>query len=236
MIRMIRTGLIITAIAVIGMASINFWAIGGLPEGNIPVHWGADGTPDRYADRSEAVFTLWMIPVITLFSASILALAPLLEPLKDNLYKSRTAYTVIWSSVMLLMLAVQAGIAYMMVQSASTNVDGNEFVRFIMAAAAIMFIIKGNYLPKTRQNWFLGIRTPWTLSSASVWEKTHRLAGRLFVLTGFINLIAAFVLDGVWLVFAFVGCVLAAALISVAYSYIAWRSATDKAISPEYVV
>ena len=63
----------------------------------------------------------------------------------------------------------------MMVIGSGEEMRSNEFVRFI---------IMGNYLPKTRQNWFFGIRTLWALSSQVTWEKTHGLAGRLFFLTG----------------------------------------------------
>ncbi len=233
---MIRTGLVFSFIAIIGMVSLNIWAVGQLPEGQIPVHWGIDGTPDRYGDRSEAVFTLWLMPCLTLFAAGLLALAPKLDPNGNNLMKSRKAYTVIWSAVMILLLGVHVGIALLMVRSVTSDPNANEYVRFIIAGAAILFIVKGNYLPKTRQNWFLGVRTPWTLSSSLAWEKTHRLAGRLFMIGGAVLLVGAFVLDGTWMLGLLLGTILPIALISVVYSYFVWRSDPDKAISPDYVV
>ena len=134
------------------------------------------------------------------------------------------------------MLALCAGIALLMVRSATNDMDANEFVRFVIAGCGVLFFVKGNYLPKTRQNWFLGIRTPWTLSSEYAWEKTHRLAGRLFMIGGVICVIGAFMVDGIWLVAMMLATILPAALISVAYSYFVWRSAPDKAVSPDYIV
>ena len=233
---MIRTGLIIYITVIIAMISINFWAMGQLPAENIPVHWGLDGLPDRFADRREATLTLWIVPISTLISGALLAAAPLIEPLKQNLQRSHKAYTVIFSSIMLLMLAVHAGIALLMVRSVSTDVEANQFVRFIIAGTAILFIIKGNYLPKTRQNWFLGIRTPWTLSSAYVWERTHRLAGRLFMLAGLIFLIGAFLFSGPQLLLMLAATLGSVALITVVYSYLIWRSAEDKNVGSDYIV
>jgi len=233
---MIRTGLIFTTIAIIGMCAINFWALPQIPDGQVPVHWGLDGTPDRYGDRSEAAFALWMIPIATLFSSALLAIAPRLDPNGENLMKSRKAYSVIWCSIMIMLLAVHAGIAMLMVRSVAADPQANEFVRFVIAATAILLIIKGNYLPKTRSNWFLGVRTPWTLSSEITWEKTHRLAGRLFMLSGFICLIGAFVLNGGWLLTMLLSTLLPTMLIVVVYSYLVYRGAPDKRISPDYIV
>lgn len=233
---MIRTGIVFSLIAITGMCAINLWAIPQFPDGEMPVHWGLDGTPDRFGDRSEAIFALWMIPAATLFAAGVLAIAPRLDPNGQNLMKSRKAYVAIWCSVMVMLLGVHAGVAFLMVRSVSANPDANEFVRFVIAATAILFIVKGNYLPKTRSNWFLGIRTPWTLSSDYTWEKTHRLAGRLFMLAGFICLLGAFTLDGEGLLVMLIATALSVALISVIYSYFVYRSAPDKRVSPDYIV
>lgn len=233
---MMRTGLIFSTIAVIGMCAVNLWAMPQIPDIEVPVHWGIDGTPDRYGDRGEAIFALWMIPAATVFVTLLLAIAPRLDPNGDNLMKSRKAYVTIWCSAMIMLLAVHAGIAMLMLRSVVADPDANEFVRFVIAGSAILIIIKGNYLPKTRSNWFLGIRTPWTLSSDITWEKTHRLAGRLFMISGFICLVGAFALEGGWLIVMFMSTLLPTVLISVAYSYLIWRNAPDKRIGAEYIV
>jgi uncharacterized membrane protein len=62
----------------------------------------------------------------------------------------------------------------------------------IFAMLGVMFMVIGNYLGKTRKNFFLGIRTPWTLASDEVWGRTHRLAGRLFIVLGLIMLSGVF--------------------------------------------
>lgn len=233
---MIRLGLIVSAIIIVAMSGISIWASGHLPESNIPVHWNAQGIPDRFADRQEAMLMLWLLPGIALFGAVVFAILPQIEPMRDNLFKSRKAYNAVWIASMLLFFGIHAGISYMMLQSSGDDMQSNEFVRFVIAGTGIMFIVMGNYLPKTRQNWFLGIRTPWTLSSEYTWEKTHRLAGRLFFVVGFVCLVAAFIVDGIYLVFVVTGASVGAALISVVYSFLIYRSAPDKRVSPDYIV
>ncbi len=233
---MIRTGLIVSAIVLVLMAGISLWASGHLPAENIPVHWDANGVADRFADRQEALFILWLVPGIALLGAAVFSLLPQIEPMRDNLFKSRKAYNAVWISSMTLFLAIQGGIAYMMVQSAGDQMQSNEFVRVVIAGTGILFIVLGNYLPKTRQNWILGIRTPWTLSSEYTWEKTHRLAGRLFFGVGFICLFSAFVVDGIGLVVVVTGLAVSSALISAVYSYLVYRGAPDKRVNPDYIV
>ena len=233
---MIRTGLIVSAIVLVLMGGIALWAAPQLPADNIPVHWDANGNPDRFSDRGEALFLLWLMPGSALLGTLVFCALPSIEPMRDNLFKSRKAYNAVWISTMVLFLAIQGGIAYMMLQSGDDQMQSIEFGRMVIAGTGILFIVLGNYLPKTRQNWFLGIRTPWTLSSEFTWEKTHRLAGRLFFAAGFVCLISAFFVNGIGLVAVTTGTALSCALISVVYSFFVYRSAPDKRISPDYIV
>ncbi len=233
---MIRTGLIVSGIAIAFMAGVSIWAGGQLPADNIPIHWAADGTADRFAGRQAAMLVLLLIPGAAGLSALLFALLPQIEPMRENLFKSRKAYTAVWTSAMLLLVGVHFGVVMLMVRAGGNSFASPEFARFVIAGTGIVFIVFGNYLPKTRQNWFLGIRTPWTLSSEYTWEKTHRLGGRLFVFVGFVSLIAAFALKGPSLVFVLCGGALGATLISAVFSFLVYRHAPDKRISPDYIV
>ena len=101
-------------------------------------------------------------------------------------------------------------------------------VRLMIAGAAALLVVIGNYMPKTRSSFMFGIRTPWTLSSDIAWEKTHRFAGPLFMLAGGLGIIGAFVFSGIWLALQLSVLAIGAALVSVVYSYFAWRSASDR--------
>ena len=233
---MIKTGLIWTAAALAVMAGTLYWAWGAIPAGEqIPVHWGPSGAADRFADKDKAFLYLLIFPASALFTGLLMALAPMLDPFKDNLRKSAKAYTAIWAAVMVLMAALTAGVAIMMARGADGS-GSNEFVRFVMAGCGLLFIVMGNYLPKTRKTFFLGVRTPWTLTSDYTWEKTHRLAGPLYMLAGALGIVFAFTLTGIALVFGFVGAFLTVTSISAAYSWWVWRHAEDRTEGADYLV
>ncbi|WP_084420190.1 SdpI family protein [Henriciella litoralis] len=234
---MIKTGLIWTAGAIAVMAGILFWAWGAVPDGQpIPVHWNASGEADSFKPRSEALIYLLILPASALFTSLLMALAPSLDPFKDNLRKSAKAYVAIWAGILLLMTFLTGGIAYMMVRGAQDGETSNDFIRFVLAACGILFIVIGNYLPKTRKTFFIGIRTPWTLTSDYTWEKTHRLVGPLYILAGLIGIIAAFTMSGIALVITFVGAVLSVSLFGVIYSWWVWRHANDRNEGSDYIV
>lgn len=233
---MIRTGLTISAIVLVLMAGVTVWAIGQLPEDNIPIHWNTQGVADQFADRQQAALLLWILPAAAAFSAVVFALLPRIEPMRENLVRSRKAYNAAWITTMLLLLGVHSGLIYMTLQVSGGIMESTDFVRLVIGGTGIMFFVLGNYLPKTRQNWFLGIRTPWTLSSEYTWEKTHRLAGRLFFVVGFVCLISASFVDGAAIAFVVAGASLSAAAISVVYSFLVYQKAPDKRVSPDYIV
>jgi uncharacterized membrane protein len=223
----VKTGLVWTAGAVLVTSLITAGTWASLPTtGEIPVHWGPDGTPDRFGGHLEAGLTLLAMPVITLFVGLVLAFAPSFDPRKANIEKGRRAYLAVWISVMLLLVLVQGGVARMM--TAGLEADSGSFVRWVIAGSALMIIVIGNYLPKTRSSFFFGVRTPWTLSSDIAWEKTHRFAGPLFMLAGALGLAGAFLFNGIWLAMQLTVLIMAAALVSVVYSYFAWKGAADR--------
>ncbi len=233
---MIRTGLIWSAGAIAVMLGTLYWAFGALPAGEqVPVHWGPDGTADRFADKDGALLVLMILPGAALFVTGVLALAPFIDPFRENLRRSRKAYVAIWASTMVLMAALTGGIAVMMARGGEAS-SSNEFVRFVMAGCGLLFIVIGNYLPKTRKTFFLGIRTPWTLTSDYTWEKTHRLVGPLYILAGLVGIVIAFTLNGIWMVFTFVGAVMSVTLFGAIYSWWVWRHASDRNEGADYVV
>ncbi len=223
----LKTGLIVTAGASLIMTLIAAGTWFALPAtGDIPIHWDATGKPDRFGDRRDAGLILLLLPVLTGVAGAILAIAPSLDPRKANVEKGRRAYLATWISVMVIMVLVHGGIARMMAGGPDAN--SGSFVRWIIAGSALMFIVIGNYLPKTRSSFIFGIRTPWTLSSDIAWEKTHRFAGPLFMAAGALGLAGAFVFDGIWLALQLSALIIAAAIAAIIYSYFAWRGAGDR--------
>lgn len=226
---MIRKGLIWSGISLAIMLAIILWVGAQLPtDGKIPVHFDATGTPDRYGSKSEAMLGFWMIWGTTLFTAALLAGLPKIMPRQANFEKSAKAYLVCWYGLLILMLAVTVLMAWMFLKSTTTATVRTAPIKAIFIGVGLLFIVIGNYLPKTRSNWLIGIRTPWTLSSDITWEKTHRMGGRLFLGGGLLMIIASIFLPLEFAIALSLISSLGVAFVSITYSWWVWRTANDR--------
>lgn len=194
----------------------------------IPVHWNAAGDADQYSGRTQALIILAAPGLIMLFTNIVLAALPFVTPRKNNVQKSAKTYLVAWIGANVLVLAITALLAFAMIRGVG---DGANpwMVQMILSAVCLFLIAIGNVLPKSSSNWFVGVRTPWTLSSDYTWTKTHRLAGWLFVLSGIIGLPFALMATQPWLRMLVVPLVVSAGIVSVVYSLLVWRNAPDRA-------
>ena len=221
---MSKTEILIVGIALLSLA-ISAYYYPQMPE-QMASHWNAQGQVDGYLSRSWGLF---LIP-ITLVGLALLFLAvPRVDPLRENIERFRPYYN---GFVILFMVFMTCVHLLTILWSVEIRISPNLVVPI---GAGIMFIGAGVLCENTRQNWFVGIRTPWTMSSEIVWDRTHRMAGKLFKVSGVIAV--AGVLFGSYAVyFVLVPAILVAAY-TVAYSYLEYRreeAATKrKAQTPE---
>jgi uncharacterized membrane protein len=203
-----------TLAALAVMAGLSLWAAPDLPS-RVPMHFDVRGTPDRLGSRAEA---LAGIPLLTAGLGALLYGLPLIDPRRENLARSARAYNALGIALEVFLTVVHAAL---LLNGLGTPV---AIERVVPAAIGLLFLLLGNYLGKTRSNWFFGIRTPWTLSSERVWARTHRLGGRLFAgLGAAIVLVALFAPPEVTLFLTGAGAA-AVAVITVLYSHLAWRA------------
>jgi uncharacterized membrane protein len=179
----------------------------------IPTHWDLSGQPNGWSSR---FWGAWLIPVFLLGMWALVRVLPRIDPRGANYAKFGGAFEAIIDAIMLFMLAVH------IVALRAALGHPVEMQRILPIGIGVLLIVIGNLLPRARPNWFVGIRTPWTLSSDRVWEKTHRFGGRVFVAAGLIITIASLV----WVQEAHV--VLFAVMVVVAssvmiYSYLEWK-------------
>jgi Predicted integral membrane protein len=215
---MVRRRLIIFSAIVVGaMLVLDASAWIALPaDAQVPIHWGPDGQVDGYASKTVG---LLLLPLVTLGVATLLWVIPLIEPRRANIEKSGKAYAAIWVSVVLLMAAIDV-----VAVAAALGAD-LDMTLIVFVATGALFIVIGNYLPKVRPNYLMGIRTPWTLTSDLAWDRTHRVGGRAFVLEGL-----AFILVGLvrpspeTLVVVLIGGIAIMLVFVVAYSYRVWQT------------
>lgn len=185
---------------------------GRLPE-QVATHFGVTGEPDGWSSRSFAAFGL---PLLTFFMYSLLSALPKIMPRRDNYEKFSETY---WT-VITLVIAFMCALHVVILGKALgwlLNVPA-----FVLLGVGAMFVVLGNLMPRVKSNWLLGIRTPWTLESESVWRETHRVGGRTMVIAGVVTMIAAFLPPTIQPWVALVALLLGAFL-PVVYSYIVWR-------------
>jgi uncharacterized membrane protein len=183
-----------------------------------PMHWNLHGEIDRYGGRFEGLFAL---PLMALGVYLLLRFLPRLDPGRANYANFVPA----WATLQVAVIVLLAGV-YGIVQ-ASARGTAIEVRTVMPLAIGALFVVLGNVLGKLRPNWFFGIRTPWTLSSAESWNRTHRLGGWVFILLGLLTMGTALVAPG-RSIRIMAGLILFATLGLAAYSYVVWRRDPDK--------
>jgi uncharacterized membrane protein len=143
-------------------------------------------------------------------------IVPKIDPLKNNIKSFIGYYNAFWAAVFAFML-------YIFALTLVCNIGWQfNFTMAIIPAMAILWFLIGAFLEKLKRNWFIGIRTPWTLSNDIVWDKTHKLGGKLFKAAGVIALAGLFIKGPTSFLFI-IAPVIAFAIITVVYSYIAYK-------------
>jgi uncharacterized membrane protein len=193
------------------------------PAGQFPVHWGLNGEPDRFAGPFEAFFVL---PLIAAGVVAFLAVIPLLDPRGDNLRKSASFYLTTWIAALVFLAVLQVVMA--LSATGAIEMSRTMLPRIVTCGVSLLLLVMGNVLGKARPNWFAGVRTPWTLSSDLAWDKTHRLAGRLFVGMGLAGAVAAWLLPPAWMMPLLLAGNFAVAAVTVLYSWLVWKTAPDR--------
>jgi uncharacterized membrane protein len=212
----IARGLAWSGLAIAAMLAASWYAWMQLPaDAQLPIHWNIAGEVDGYAPKATA---LLFAPAVAVLITAIFAVVPLFEPRRENLNRGRTLYHALWAGMLIIFAAVHAHIV-----TAALGLTP-EKPSFLIPAFGILLVIIGNFLGKTRSNFVMGVRTPWTLSSDYAWEKTHRWLGRMWVMLGLATAASPFVLDFQGQMILFVGGALVTALAAVVMSYVYWRN------------
>ncbi len=202
------TGLTLAAALVLGL---------GVPEvfrEEIPVHWDIHMQPDHFVPRAGFLPYLLIFPGVMAFFVVLMWLLPYLSP--RNFEVDRFADT--WGFVMTVLVGF---FAYLFALQVWTAIQENPwFDRLFVAGFFALFGLLGNVMGKVQRNFWMGVRTPWTLASEAVWVRTHRIAAWLWVVTGLVG--ALLVLVGIPFWLAFVG-LLGALLWPAVYSLILYK-------------
>jgi len=176
-----KSELIVLVIVLLSFAiAVHFYP--QMPE-KMASHWNAKGQVDGYMSRFWGLF---LMPTISLGLLVLFILIPMIDPLKENIEKFRTYFD---GFIVLLILFL----FYIYLLTIFWNI-GMRFnmTRLLAPALGALYYSIGILTENAKRNWFIGIRTPWTLSDDRVWDKTHKIGGRLFKIAGIIALLGFF--------------------------------------------
>jgi uncharacterized membrane protein len=195
----------VTLLIIIFAFSLHFYGL--MPE-RMAIHWGVDGNANGYGSRFIGLFPL---PILALVVWVLLRFLPMLDPFKKNIEKFKPTYHTFIVVVLAFLLLIHIStIGYNLGQRFNLNL-------VILPAMGVLFFYTGVLIGKAKRNYFIGIRTPWTLASDKVWDRTHALGGKLFKLSGLISIVCAFFPFGIY---ALLTSAIASSALSIVYSYV----------------
>jgi len=146
----------------------------------MPSHWNAAGQVDGYMPKLLALF---LIPFGSLVMLGLFLLIPRVDPLRKNIEDFRGYYDGFVALLTFYLLYIQC---LSIASALGYRLNMNQL---LVPAASALFIYLGVLLGKAKRNWFIGIRTPWTLSDERVWDETHRIGGKILILAGLVTLL-----------------------------------------------
>jgi len=180
-------------------------------------HWGIAGDVNGYMPKFWGLF---LMPLISAALLVLFVVLPGIDPMRRNIDKFRGSFD-------MFVIFIMAFMFYMYVITLLWNTGMRfNFIQPLAPAFGVLFYMCGVLIENAKRNWFIGIRTPWTMSDERVWEKTHKLGSKLFKATGVISFLGLFF--PAYAIFFILAPVIIIAVFSFVYSYLEY-SKTDKA-------
>lgn len=184
-----------------------------LPE-KVPMHWNIKGEIDRYGEKTELLLIPFLLPFLVYI---IFLVIPKIDP-KNKLNKMGNKL----QTLKVLMTTFMSVLALFIIYSAKNQSFANP--NYIVLLIGVLYIILGNYFKTIKANYFIGIRTPWTLENETVWKETHKLGGKMWFIGGIIVVLSSLILDkqpNFTLFLIITGII---SIIPIVYSYIIFKN------------
>ena len=183
----------------------------------VPTHWNIRGEVDGWMPKPWGPLAL---PLVHTGVLALLAVLPLVSPKDTSMEPFARVYAILVAATSGFLFAVNCVVSLV---GAGVQLD---VIQCVSLASGVLLVVIGNFMGKLTKNYFVGIRTPWTLANQEVWHRTHRLGARLFVVGGLITILAAFLGAGLPVLLA---SVLATTIVTVTYSYVVHKQLTPSA-------
>jgi len=180
-----------------------------LPE-KVPMHWGLDGEVNRYGDKIELLMIPFLLPVLIY---GIFLVVPAIDP-KNKIAQMGSKY----QSIKVLLTVFMSILALFIIYTAKNESFSNP--NMLVLLIGILYLILGNYFKTIKANYFIGIRTPWTLENETVWNDTHKMGGIMWFIGGIIIVFSSLILETKSNYNLFIAITLIIVIIPVVYSYL----------------
>lgn len=205
------TIIVLTLIVAATLAGLLLWS--QFPE-QMASHWNENDQVDGYMPKFWGVF---LMPLVSLGMFLLFLVIPNIDPLKANIAQFRDTFNLFITFIIGFMLYV-----HVLTLLWNLGYTGFKLSQAMLPAMGLLFIVIGSLLRKAKRNFFIGIRTPWTLSSDTVWDKTHQLGAILFMISGVLAVIGGFIGGAVafWMLFV---PLIGSTLFLLVYSYVLYR-------------
>jgi len=204
----------IAAIILLMLPILYFYMSRGILPESVPLHYGMDGQPDRFGHPNELLKFLWIQFGIGLFIYVLLTNLDKIDPKSQGLQSKKLINKILFTVVIF-----TAIIGVYMVYSSQRGVSEN----FIFILIGGFFAIIGNFMNNIKPNYFIGIRTPWTLESSDNWRETHRLAARIWTPAGILLSILAIIVPTNYMKLIFMSGISIMVLIPLVFSFAYFR-------------
>ncbi len=201
---------LIPILSVVISIVLSFYFYAHFPE-RVATHWNIQGQIDGWSSRGFAAF---FFPALNLAIYLLMLFLPLADPKKKNYQDFRLAYHWIKGALVVFMFLIYLAVG---LSALGYSVAINTVVPLGIGA---LFVIIGLSIRNIKQNWFMGIRTPWTISSETVWAKTHRFGGWAFVAAGLLFMLTGLLSQFLWPLIVLIFLII---LSTVLYSYLVYR-------------
>jgi len=187
-----------------------------LPD-KVPNHWNINGEIDGYTNRFWGAFGM---PLLNAGLYIIFVVLPYIDPRRKNYESFSSTYRFIRYLMHIFFIGLQI-VIFMAALGSPINTS-----TIVPISVSLIFVFFGNVMGRVKHNYFVGIRTPWTLANEEVWRKTHRLAGPMWVAGGILGIVSSLINSNIGGKFFF-GIIMVIAIAPMIYSYIAYRKITS---------
>ncbi|CAM2992355.1 SdpI family protein [Flavobacterium frigoris] len=183
-----------------------------LPE-KVPTHWNYKGEVDKWGDKYSLIVLLFLLPVLTYV---LMVVIPKIDP-KKKIEQMGGKYYQLKFILVLFMSTLAFIILHISVNQSTSSAN------LIFIPIGVLFIALGNYFKVIQPNYFIGIKTPWTLENKEVWKLTHIMAGKLWIVGGLLIVLGSLTLDKSIFIYILITIIAIISIVPVVYSYIKFR-------------